>query len=70
MENWSYGTTHGSGYSYDTHVPILFFGYGIEAGKSSRKVSITDIAPSMSEVLGIQYPNACTGQVLFEAVGY
>jgi len=70
MEHWSYGTAHGSGYSYDTHVPILMCGYGIQQGKSSRKVSITDIAPSMSEVLGIQYPNGCTGQVLFEAIGY
>jgi len=70
MEHWQYGTTHGSGYTYDTHVPILMYGYGIMAGKSSRKVCITDIAPSISEILGIQYPSACTGLVLKEAIGY
>ena len=70
MEHWSYGTTHGSGYSYDTHVPILLYGYGIQQGSSSRKVFITDIAPSMSLILGIQFPSANTGEILKEAIGH
>lgn len=70
MEYWQQGTTHGSGYSYDTHIPILFYGYGVQNGLSSRKVAITDIAPSLSLILGIQQPNACTGLPLQEMLGY
>lgn len=64
------GTTHGSGYSYDTRTPMLFYGYGVNQGKSSRKVQITDIAPTLSIIMGIQFPNACTGEPLGEVLGY
>lgn len=60
------GTTHGSGYTYDTHVPILFFGQGVSKGSSVRKVSITDIAPSLSMLLNISLPNSSTGSPLIE----
>ncbi|MFC3881980.1 alkaline phosphatase PafA [Algoriphagus namhaensis] len=60
------GTTHGTGFSYDTHVPILFYGWGVKAGSSSRKVAITDIAPTLSMMLGIRLPNGSTGQPLLE----
>ena len=60
------GTTHGSGYTYDTHVPIIFFGKGIKKGSSVRKVSITDIAPSLSMLLNISLPNSATGIPLIE----
>ncbi|MBK7946358.1 MAG: hypothetical protein IPJ85_14100, partial [Flavobacteriales bacterium] len=39
------GTTHGSGWNYDTHVPILFYGHGIRPGNVLRRTSITDIVP-------------------------
>lgn len=55
------GTTHGSGYLYDTHVPLLFFGKGIKQGSTLQKVNITDIAPTISALLGISFPNATTG---------
>lgn len=60
------GTTHGSAYSYDTHVPILFFGKGIKKGKSSAYHSITDIAPTLSVMLKIKFPSGCTGQPITE----
>ncbi|MFM9840965.1 MAG: alkaline phosphatase PafA [Cyclobacteriaceae bacterium] len=60
------GTTHGSGYSYDTHVPMLFFGKGIKKGKSSNYHPITDIAPTLSVLLKIKFPNGCTGQPITE----
>src|SRR5690606_19862697 len=66
MEYQNKGTTHGSGFSYDSRVPFLFMGKGILPGKSSRGVAITDIAPSISLILGIQFPNACTGSPLSE----
>lgn len=60
------GTTHGSGYTYDTHVPLLFFGNGIKKGSTVNKSEITDIAPTLSVLLGISFPNGSTGKVLTE----
>jgi arylsulfatase A-like enzyme len=53
------GTTHGAGYNYDTHVPILFFGNGIKNGESLDYVTITQIAPTVCEWLKINQPNSC-----------
>jgi predicted AlkP superfamily pyrophosphatase or phosphodiesterase len=58
------GTTHGSGYTYDTHVPLIFYGAGILPGRSVTHIDITDIAPTLSQILGIQPPNGCTGKVI------
>ena len=60
------GTTHGSGYNYDTHVPMLWFGSGISQGQSTRKVKITDIAPSLSMFFNLQLPSGASGHPLFE----
>lgn len=60
------GTTHGSPYAYDTHVPVLFFGYGVKQGSSSEYHSITDIAPTVSTILRIMFPNGTTGQPITE----
>jgi predicted AlkP superfamily pyrophosphatase or phosphodiesterase len=62
------GTTHGSGYSYDTHVPILFFGMGINQGTSDQYHPITDIAPTLSVLLKIKFPSGCQGQPIVEAI--
>lgn len=56
------GTTHGSPYSYDTHVPLIFMGAGIKPGSSTEQVVITDIAPTISMLLNISLPNGCTGK--------
>ncbi|OUR99489.1 alkaline phosphatase [Flavobacteriales bacterium 33_180_T64] len=58
------GSTHGSGLNYDTHVPLLFFGKGIKKGYTLQKTEITDIAPTLSALLGISFPNGATGQPL------
>jgi predicted AlkP superfamily pyrophosphatase or phosphodiesterase len=55
------GSTHGSGLNYDTHTPLLFFGKGINKGSSYQKTRITDIAPTISALLGISFPNGNTG---------
>jgi predicted AlkP superfamily pyrophosphatase or phosphodiesterase len=60
------GTTHGSSYTYDTHVPILFFGKGIKHGSSVLPHAITDIAPTLSIFLKTKFPNGCTGQPIAE----
>jgi arylsulfatase A-like enzyme len=63
------GTTHGSHFSYDTHVPLLFFGWKIKPGTLHRNVYITDIAPTLADILRISEPNACIGNVIPEVAG-
>ena len=58
------GSTHGSGLNYDTHVPLIFYGHGIKKGSTLQKTRIIDIAPTMSALLGISFPNGATGQTL------
>jgi predicted AlkP superfamily pyrophosphatase or phosphodiesterase len=61
------GTTHGSGYAYDTHVPLLWYGWQIPEKKMSvRTITITDIAPTIAAMLHIQEPNGCVGNVIEE----
>lgn len=60
------GTTHGSPYNYDTHVPMLFYGFGIRKGSSVKYHAITDIAPTISTLLNIKFPSGSTGQPIEE----
>jgi len=62
------GSTHGSGLNYDTHVPLLFYGKGIRQGSTTKKTVITDIAPTISALLGISFPNAATGEPISEVI--
>ncbi len=62
------GSTHGSGYSYDTHIPIIFYGNGIRNGSSKKKHEIIDIAPTISNMLNIEFPNSSTGKIISEAL--
>lgn len=58
------GTDHHSGYTYDTHVPLIFYGNGINKGSTLQLTEITDIAPTISALLGISFPNASIGKPL------
>ncbi|MBD0851372.1 alkaline phosphatase PafA [Maribacter arenosus] len=60
------GTVHGSGYSYDTHVPLLWMGSGIPKGESVRSVNPIDITPSLAMFLNLQLPSAVQGKPLSE----
>jgi predicted AlkP superfamily pyrophosphatase or phosphodiesterase len=55
------GTTHGSPYAYDTRVPMLWMGGGIQPGETPLPYAISDIAPTVSWLLNIPFPNACSG---------
>jgi len=55
------GSTHGSGFSYDTHAPLIFFGKGIKHGSTVTRSEAIDIAPTISVLLGIAFPNSATG---------
>ncbi|MEJ7914333.1 MAG: alkaline phosphatase family protein, partial [Chitinophagaceae bacterium] len=60
------GTTHGVWNPYDSHIPMLWFGKGVKAGKLYRDVYMTDIAPTLAAMMGIQPPNAAIGKVIEE----
>ena len=53
--------THGTAYSFDTHVPMIFFGYGVKAETNNTPVFITDIAPTIADILNITEPSGCIG---------
>ena len=56
------GTTHGTWNPYDTHIPLLWYGYGITAGETNEVTQMTDIAPTLAALLHIQMPNGCIGR--------
>jgi predicted AlkP superfamily pyrophosphatase or phosphodiesterase len=60
------GTTHGSPYTYDTHVPLIFFGWNIQKGQTHDRKEITQIAPTITQLLQITMPNSSDGKVLLE----
>ncbi len=64
MDNAEKGTTHGAGYNYDTHVPVIFYGAGIKKGFSFNYTTITQIAPTICELLQINQPNSTIAEPL------
>jgi predicted AlkP superfamily pyrophosphatase or phosphodiesterase len=68
MDGLTIASTHGSPWRYDTHVPVIFAGFDIKANKTSRPITPYDIAPTLSNKLGITQPSGATGDVLREVV--
>ena len=64
------GSTHGSAQIYDTHVPLLLYGKGIKQGSTVSRTEIPDIAPTISALLGIAFPNGATGQPIGEVLEF
>lgn len=62
------GTTHGSPYSYDAHVPLMILGGPVRGGSYGETCSPADIAPTIAAILGIEPPSLYEGRVLFEAM--
>ncbi len=60
--------THGSPYSYDTHVPLIIMGGGITPGSYLQSATPADIAPTLAAVLGVQAPSNTVGRVLIEGI--
>jgi len=60
------GTSHGSAFNYDTHVPVLFYGADIPAQEVFTSYQIIDIAASLVHILQVQRPNAMTGTPMTE----
>ena len=60
------GTTHGSPFDYDTHVPVLFHGARIKPGRFAAAIDPRDIAPTLANILGISTPSGSSGRALSE----
>jgi predicted AlkP superfamily pyrophosphatase or phosphodiesterase len=58
------GASHGTPYNYDTHVPLIFYGFGISAGVHTEHVGISDVAPTLAALMHIQTPSGSVGKVL------
>ena len=68
IEGRADGTEHGAWYAYDSHIPFVFFGWGVKPGKTYRETYMTDIAPTIASMLKIQMPSGCVGKVVTEAI--
>ena len=68
IEYGATGTSHGTPYSYDTHVPIIFFGWNIKAGEAHDRKVITQIAPTIAQKIKTAFPNGTEAEVLIEVL--
>lgn len=68
MADYVATATHGTPYSYDTHVPLVIMGGGVAHGLYRQTASPADIAPTLAALLGVQPPSSATGRVLVEAL--
>jgi predicted AlkP superfamily pyrophosphatase or phosphodiesterase len=66
LEDRAKGTTHGSLYNYDTHIPLLWYGWGVKAGHDYSQTYMTDIAATLSALLHIQEPNGSIGRPIVD----
>ncbi|HVT85311.1 MAG TPA: alkaline phosphatase PafA [Chitinophagaceae bacterium] len=62
----SAGTSHGMWNPYDSHIPLLWYGWGIKHGQVNRETYMTDITATVAAMLHIQMPSGCIGHVIAE----
>ena len=62
----SSGTTHGTPYAYDAHIPLVFMGPGIRPGHYDVTVALNDLAPTVATLIGVETPSGSQGRVLWE----
>lgn len=68
IANRTYGTTHGSAFIYDTHVPLLLYGSGIQKGSTFKRTKISDIAPTICALLEVSNPTGVIGNPIGAAL--
>lgn len=68
IDGWLTGSTHGQWYNYDSHIPLLWYGWNIKKGKTNKEYYMTDVAPTLAALLKIQMPNGCIGKVVEEVL--
>ena len=64
----SSGTTHGTPYSFDAHIPLLLMGPGIKSGAYYTAAALNDLAPTLAAIIGVETPSGSSGRVLLEAL--
>ncbi len=62
------GMSHGVWYSYDAHIPLLWYGWGIKKGSTSREIYMTDISVTLAALLHIQMPSGAIGKSIEEVI--
>ena len=62
----SSGTTHGTPFGYDAHVPVIFMGPGIKPGRFNAAIAVNDIAPTLATYLDVETPSGSMGRCLAE----
>jgi hypothetical protein len=62
------GTTHGTPYNYDAHIPLILMGTRIKPGEYSDHVALNDLAPTVATLLDVETPAGSSGRVLTEAI--
>jgi predicted AlkP superfamily pyrophosphatase or phosphodiesterase len=67
-KNGSTATSNNSSYSYDSHVPLLWYGWKVKRASIFDPVDMVDIAPTISYYLNIASPNAAVGQPIKELI--
>lgn len=60
------GTTHGAWNLYDSHIPLLWYGWNVKKGKTNRETYMTDVSATIAAMLNIQMPSGCVGNVIEE----
>ena len=69
MEGLSVAATHGSPWGYDTFVPLVFAGFGLDDKSIYQRVSTTDIAVTLSAIMDIKAPSGAQGKILEDTLG-
>lgn len=64
------GTTYGTPYSYDAHIPLILMGRGVRPGEYSDHVALNDLAPTLATLVRVEIPAGSTGRVLSEALDH
>ena len=66
IQDVPYVTDHNTAYSYDSHIPLIWYGWKIGKQNITRPINIIDIAPTISMMLNISLPNGNTGIPIYE----
>lgn len=56
------GSNHGTWSNDDSHIPLIFMGWGIKPGETAQPVNMTDIAPTVCALLHIEQPSGSIGR--------
>jgi hypothetical protein len=62
------GTSHGTPWNYDSHVPLMIMGPQIQPGRYYNRVLVNDLAPTLTSILGVEIPSGASGRVLHEII--